>query len=130
VAKYRSTCYTSSTVLLKFELKDVFERKMKLYQEELVDTRDDILSEEELEENRKQQGDEYLLAKANEQGYITYDDILAAFPEAEENVASRSSPRKRKKNERPQATQSPPWPTWTASTPPHVNRKRTLTQSR
>jgi len=30
--------------------------------------------------------EEYLLAKAAEQGVITYDDILAAFPEAEENL--------------------------------------------
>jgi RNA polymerase primary sigma factor len=73
-------------VLLKFELKDVFERKMKLYQEELVDTRDDILSEEEPEQSHQQLGEEYLLTKATEQGYITYDDILVAFPEAEENV--------------------------------------------
>ncbi len=31
-------------------------------------------------------GEEYLLAKAAEQGFVTYDDILAAFPEAEENL--------------------------------------------
>lgn len=31
-------------------------------------------------------GEEYLLAKAAEHGVITYDDILAAFPEAEENL--------------------------------------------
>ncbi|MCX7682682.1 MAG: sigma-70 family RNA polymerase sigma factor [Anaerolineae bacterium] len=30
--------------------------------------------------------EEYLLARAAEQGYITYDDILSAFPQAEENL--------------------------------------------
>jgi RNA polymerase primary sigma factor len=31
-------------------------------------------------------GEDYLLSKAGEQGFVTYDDILAAFPEAEENL--------------------------------------------
>ncbi len=31
-------------------------------------------------------GEEYLLLKADEQDFITYDDILTAFPEAEENL--------------------------------------------
>ncbi len=31
-------------------------------------------------------GEEYLLAKAAEQGFVTYDDVLTAFPEAEENM--------------------------------------------
>lgn len=31
-------------------------------------------------------GEEYLLVKADEQDYVTYDDILAAFPEAEERL--------------------------------------------
>jgi RNA polymerase primary sigma factor len=31
-------------------------------------------------------GEEYLLTKAAEQGVVTYDDILTAFPEAEENL--------------------------------------------
>ena len=31
-------------------------------------------------------GEEYLLAKAAEQGFVTYDDVLTAFPEAEENL--------------------------------------------
>jgi len=31
-------------------------------------------------------GEEYLLTKAEEQGFVTYDDILTAFPEAEENI--------------------------------------------
>jgi RNA polymerase primary sigma factor len=30
--------------------------------------------------------EEYLLGKAAEQGFVTYDDILAAFPQAEENL--------------------------------------------
>jgi len=30
--------------------------------------------------------EEYLLAKAEEQGFVTYSDILVAFPEAEENI--------------------------------------------
>jgi RNA polymerase primary sigma factor len=37
-------------------------------------------------EDEKTQAEEFLLAKATEQGFITYDDILAAFPEAEENL--------------------------------------------
>jgi RNA polymerase primary sigma factor len=48
---------------------------MELYQEnELVE------SEEEIS------GEEYLLAKASEQGFVTYDDVLTAFPQAEENL--------------------------------------------
>ncbi|MGD2104923.1 MAG: RNA polymerase sigma factor [Anaerolineae bacterium] len=31
-------------------------------------------------------GEDYLLVKADEQDYITYDDILAAFPEAEDSL--------------------------------------------
>jgi len=31
-------------------------------------------------------GEEYLLAKASEQGFVTYDDILKAFPQAEEKL--------------------------------------------
>jgi len=31
-------------------------------------------------------GEEYLLTKAGEQGFVTYDDVLTAFPEAEENL--------------------------------------------
>ena len=46
---------------------------MKLYQEnELV--------EEEVS------GEEYLLTKASEQGFVTYKDILTVFPQAEENL--------------------------------------------
>ncbi len=37
-------------------------------------------------ELEKLSGEQYLLVKANEQDYITYEDILAAFPEAEENL--------------------------------------------
>jgi len=32
-------------------------------------------------------GEAHLLSKAAEQGFVTYDDILEAFPEAEENLA-------------------------------------------
>ncbi len=38
----------------------------------------------EIEEGMSRE--EYLLAKAAEQGFVTYDDILAAFPRAEENL--------------------------------------------
>jgi hypothetical protein len=42
-----------------------------------------------------------LLNQATEQGYVTLDDILTAFPEVEENVAqpkpSRRKPRKRRR---------------------------------
>ena len=39
-----------------------------------------------LEVAEETSGEEYLLTKSSEQGYVTYDDILAAFPEAEENL--------------------------------------------
>jgi RNA polymerase primary sigma factor len=38
----------------------------------------------EIEEGMSRE--EYLLAKAAEQGFVTYDDVLAAFPQAEENM--------------------------------------------
>ena len=38
----------------------------------------------EAEEERT--GEEYLLAKAAEQGFVTYEDVQTAFPEAEENM--------------------------------------------
>ncbi|MEA3340540.1 MAG: sigma-70 family RNA polymerase sigma factor [Chloroflexota bacterium] len=41
------------------------------------------LVEEEIEEI---DSEEYLLTKAEEQGFVTYNDILIAFPEAEENI--------------------------------------------
>jgi RNA polymerase primary sigma factor len=47
---------------------------MELYQEE------ELVNEEEIS------GEEYLLAKASEQGFVTYNDILTAFPHAEENL--------------------------------------------
>ncbi len=48
---------------------------MKLYQEN------------DLAENEEEvSGEECLLAKAAEQGFVTYDDILTAFPQAEENL--------------------------------------------
>ena len=37
-------------------------------------------------EEEEMSGEEYLLTKAVEQGFVTYDDILTAFPEAEENL--------------------------------------------
>ena len=48
---------------------------MKLYQEnDLIDNEEEV------------SGEEYLLTKASEQGFVTYEDILAAFPRAEENL--------------------------------------------
>jgi RNA polymerase primary sigma factor len=48
---------------------------MNLYQEnELIETEEEI------------SGEEYLLAKASEQGFVTYSDIQTAFPQAEENL--------------------------------------------
>ncbi len=47
---------------------------MKLYQKN------------ESEENKEVNGEEYLLVKASEQSFVTYDDILTAFPQAEENL--------------------------------------------
>jgi RNA polymerase primary sigma factor len=41
---------------------------------------------EEVEEEVESVGEEYLLAKAAEQGFVTYADILTAFPQAEENL--------------------------------------------
>ena len=38
----------------------------------------------EIEEGMSRE--EYLLAKAAEQGFVTYDDVLAVFPQAEENM--------------------------------------------
>ncbi|MBE9471847.1 MAG: sigma-70 family RNA polymerase sigma factor [Chloroflexi bacterium] len=38
----------------------------------------------EIEERMSRE--EYLLAKAAEQGFVTYDDVLVAFPQAEENL--------------------------------------------
>ena len=48
---------------------------------ELVKEKEDV----EIEEGVS--GEEYLLSKASEQGFVTYDDILTAFPQAEENLA-------------------------------------------
>jgi len=45
-----------------------------------------LYQENELEENEEMSGEEYLLAKAAAQGFVTYDDILTAFPHAEENL--------------------------------------------
>ncbi|HUX76556.1 MAG TPA: sigma-70 family RNA polymerase sigma factor [Anaerolineae bacterium] len=53
---------------------------MKVYQENEV-VEDDLLEEEE-----ELSVDDYLLAKAAEQGFVAYEDILTAFPQAEENL--------------------------------------------
>jgi RNA polymerase primary sigma factor len=53
---------------------------MKVYQENEV-VEDDLLEEEE-----EPSVDDYLLAKAAEQGFVAYEDILTAFPQAEENL--------------------------------------------
>jgi RNA polymerase primary sigma factor len=56
---------------------------MILYQEDkLTDELVDELAEDEGEIS----GEELLLAKASEQGFVTYNDILTAFPHAEENL--------------------------------------------
>jgi RNA polymerase primary sigma factor len=49
---------------------------MKVYQE------NDLIEENEEEVS----GEEYLLTKASEQGFVTDEDILTAFPRAEENL--------------------------------------------
>jgi RNA polymerase primary sigma factor len=42
---------------------------------------------DELAEDEEEiSGEEFLLAKASEQGFVTYNDILTAFPHAEENL--------------------------------------------
>ncbi len=46
----------------------------------------ELCLENELLENTEAGGEEYLLRKAAEQGYVTYDDILYAFPHVEENL--------------------------------------------
>ncbi|NLF02458.1 MAG: sigma-70 family RNA polymerase sigma factor [Anaerolineales bacterium] len=38
------------------------------------------------EAEEEMSGEDLLLTKASEQGFVTYDDILVAFPEAEENL--------------------------------------------
>jgi RNA polymerase primary sigma factor len=54
---------------------------MSLHKEnELVEESEEETGEEEVN------GEEYLLTKAAEQGFVTYDDILTAFPQAEENL--------------------------------------------
>ena len=48
---------------------------MKAYRENgLIETEEEV------------SGEEYLLTKASEQGFVTYEDILTAFPQAEENL--------------------------------------------
>jgi RNA polymerase primary sigma factor len=38
------------------------------------------------DQEEEMSGEEYLLTKASEQGYVSYDNILTAFPQAEENL--------------------------------------------
>jgi RNA polymerase primary sigma factor len=45
-----------------------------------------LYQENELLEEEEMSGEEYLLAKASEQGFVTYGDIQTAFPQAEENL--------------------------------------------
>lgn len=45
-----------------------------------------LYQENELVEEEEISGEEYLLAKATEQGFVTYGDIQTAFPQAEENL--------------------------------------------
>jgi RNA polymerase primary sigma factor len=40
----------------------------------------------EIEDEEALSVEEYLLAKGSEQGFVTYEDILSAFPQAEENL--------------------------------------------
>jgi len=48
---------------------------MKAYRENgLIETEEEV------------SGEDYLLTKASEQGFVTYEDILTAFPQAEENL--------------------------------------------
>jgi RNA polymerase primary sigma factor len=42
--------------------------------------------ENEVVESEEVSGEEYLLTKASEYGFVTYNDILTAFPQAEENL--------------------------------------------
>ena len=51
------------------------ELKMKLHRENKLKKNEEDVS-----------GEEYLLIKASEQGYLTYQDILTTFPRAEENL--------------------------------------------
>jgi len=47
----------------------------------------ELYQENELGGNEEEvSGEEYLLTKASEQGFLTYQDILKAFPQAEENL--------------------------------------------
>jgi len=46
-----------------------------------------LFQKSELVENEEEvSGEEHLLTKASEQGFVTYEDILTAFPQAEENL--------------------------------------------
>jgi RNA polymerase primary sigma factor len=56
---------------------------MILYQEDKLA---DELADELVEDEEEVSGEEFLLAKASAQGFVTYNDILTAFPHAEENL--------------------------------------------
>jgi RNA polymerase primary sigma factor len=56
---------------------------MILYQEDKLA---DELADELAEDEEEISGEEFLLAKASAQGFVTYNDILTAFPHAEENL--------------------------------------------
>jgi RNA polymerase primary sigma factor len=56
---------------------------MILYQEDKLA---DELVDELVENEGEISGEELLMAKASEQGFVTYNDILTAFPHAEENL--------------------------------------------
>jgi RNA polymerase primary sigma factor len=53
---------------------------MKVYQ------KDELLENNLLEDEEELSVEEYLLAKAAEQGFVAYEDILTVFPQAEENL--------------------------------------------
>jgi RNA polymerase primary sigma factor len=46
----------------------------------------ELVREKEVVQAEEVSREDLLLAKAGEQGYVSYDDILTAFPEAEENL--------------------------------------------
>jgi RNA polymerase primary sigma factor len=46
----------------------------------------ELVREKEVVQSEEASREDVLLARAAEQGYVSYDDILAAFPEAEENL--------------------------------------------
>jgi RNA polymerase primary sigma factor len=61
-------------------LRDGLAASVGLVENELVG------NEQEVSADSKHPGGEYLRTKAAEQGFVTYDDILAVFPQVEENI--------------------------------------------